>query len=279
MTIRIVTDSTSDLPADLARELGITVVPAYVHFGDEIYRDRVDISEDDFYKRLLRDPVHPHTEPPSPQDFAGVYKSLSGDAEGIVSIHISSKLSATCNSATRGKELSGTKVPIQVVDSQLVTMGLGLLAVTAASCVRSGTTLAQVVEKVKATIPGIRMLGLLETLKYLAKGGRMGKAQALLGSMLGVKPMLTMKAGELEASGRVTTRGQGFEKLTAFVRGTPDIEDLAVVYSTEIAEAEALIAHIVHGLSGERIRLVRLGPVLGVHGGPGILFVALRTKI
>lgn len=279
MTIKIVTDSTSDLPADLARDLGITVVPAYVHFGDKIYRDRVDISEDDFYKRLLRDPIHPHTEPPSPQDFAGVYKRLCGDAEGIVSIHISGKLSATCNAAMRGKELSGTKVPIYVIDSQLVTMGLGLLAITAASYARSGATLAQVVEKVKATIPSIRMLGLLETLKYLAKGGRMGKSQALLGSMLGVKPMLTMRDGELEASGRVSTRAHGFEKLAGFVKSTANIEDLAVVYSTELAEAESLVARIVQGLSRERIRLVRLGPVLGVHGGPGILFVAIRTKV
>ncbi len=112
MKIKIVTDSTADLTPQLASELGITVVPAYIRFGNEVYRDRVDIGEDEFYQRLLRDPFHPSTEPPTPQDFAKVYQKLSEEADGIISIHISSKLSATCNSALQGKKFVEEDFPI-----------------------------------------------------------------------------------------------------------------------------------------------------------------------
>jgi len=127
MNIKIVTDSTSDLPAALAREMDITVVPAYVHFGSEAYRDRIDILEDEFYEKLQTATVQPTTEPPTPDDFANVYRLLSQEADGIISIHISSKLSATCNSAQRGRDLAQIDCPIKIIDSQLVTMGLGLL--------------------------------------------------------------------------------------------------------------------------------------------------------
>lgn len=127
MKIKIVTDSTADLPPRLAEELGITVVPVYVRFGNDVYRDRTDISEDEFYQRLQSDPTLLTTEPPTPQDFAAVYQKLSQEADGIISIHLSSKLSATSNSALRGKKLANVECPIEVIDSQLVTMGLGLL--------------------------------------------------------------------------------------------------------------------------------------------------------
>ncbi|MFC2016167.1 DegV family protein [Chloroflexota bacterium] len=278
MKIKIVTDSTSDLPPRLAEELGITVVPVYVHFGDKVYRDRVDISEDEFYQRLQSDPIHPTTEPPTPQDFAAVYQKLSQDADGIISIHISSKLSATSNSALLAKELVETECPIEVVDSQLVTMGLGLLAMAAATVAKSGKSLPQVVEEVKQTIPSIYLLGFLDTLKYLALGGRIGKAKALLGSVLSVKPMLTVKDGELEPAGQVRSRANGMDRLYDFVKNATDIQDLAIVYSTTPDEAQSLAERMDSIFAEERTRLVRLGPALGVHGGPGVLFVALREK-
>ena len=131
MNIRIVTDSTSDLPAELAREKGITVVPAYVHFDGETYRDRVEIFEDEFYNKLETSSNMPETEPPTPADFANVYRSLAEDADGIISIHISSKLSATYHSAQRGLELAQIDCPVEIIDSQQVTMGLGLLVLAA----------------------------------------------------------------------------------------------------------------------------------------------------
>jgi DegV family protein with EDD domain len=238
----------------------------------------VDISEDEFYQRLLRDPVHPTTEPPTPQDFADVYNRLSQEADGIISIHISSKLSATYNAALRSKQLVEKDYPIEVVDSQLVTMGLGLLSIAAASAAGSAKSLPQLVEEVKEIIPSIRLLGLFDTLKYLALGGRIGKAKALLGSVLNVKPMLTMEDGELEPAGQVRNRANGIDRLFDFAKNAIDIQDLAIVYSTTPDEAQTLAERMGSIFPRERIRLARLGPALGVHGGPGILFVVLRTK-
>jgi DegV family protein with EDD domain len=278
MKVKVVTDSTADLPPQIAKELGITIVPVYLRFGDKIYRDRVDISDDEFYQRLLHDPIHPSTTQPSPQDFVDVYKNLARGADGIISIHVSSKLSGTYNSALRGKEVVEKECHIEVIDSQVVTMGLGQLAIVANTIAESGKSLKQVVEEVKQMIPSIHLLGLLDTLKYLALGGRIGKVQALLGSVLSVKPMLTIKNGELVPAGRVRSRAKGIDMLFNFVENAVDIQDLAVVYNTALDEAHALIERIGSTFPKERIRLARLGPALGVHTGPGILFVALRGR-
>lgn len=279
MAIKVVTDSSADLPAQLAKELGITVVPLYVRFGEEVLRDRVDISEDEFYQRLLHDPVHPSTIQPTPQDFADVYQKLSKEADGIISIHISSKLSGTCSSALQGKELVKKGCPIEVVDSQMTTMGLGLPAIEAAKMARAGKSLPQVVKEVKQIIPSIHLLGLLDTLKYLALGGRIGKAKALVGSILNLKPVLILRDGEILPAGRVRSRAKGIDRLFDFVKNATDIQDLAVVYNTTPDEAQMLVERIGSIFAKERIRLARLGPMLGVHCGPGILFVALRGKV
>ena len=165
MTVKIVTDSSADLPAELVQELGITVVPLYLRFGEEVYRDRIDITEDEFYQRLSRDPVHPSTIQPTPQDFVDFYQKLLPEADGIVSIHISSKLSGTCNSALQGKELIERKCPVEVIDSQATTMGLGLIAMIAARAAKAEKVLPEVVEEVKQAIPDIHFLALFDTLE------------------------------------------------------------------------------------------------------------------
>jgi DegV family protein with EDD domain len=278
MTIKIVTDSTADLPPRLADDLGITVVPVYLRFGDEVFHDRVDISADEFYRRLMHDPVHPSTTQPSPQDFIDVYKGLAPKADGIISIHVSSKLSGTCNSALQGREAVGKECPIEVIDSEVITMGLGLLVIAANALAQSGKSLPQVAEEVKKMRPSIRVFGLLDTLKYLALGGRIGKVQALLGSALNVKPMLTLKDGALSPAGRVRSRAKGIDILFDFVKNAADIQDLAVVYNTEREEAQAFVKRLGALFPEEKIILSQLGPALGVHTGPGILFIALRGR-
>jgi len=279
MTIKIVTDSTADIPPELAKKLGITIVPVYLRFGDEVFRDVVDISQDEFYRRLTHDPIHPSTTQPSPQDFIDVYKELSKDADGILSIHVTAKLSGTYNSALRGKEAMGNKIPIEVIDSQLVTMGLGQLVMAANTMAQSGMSLPQIVKEVKQMIPHIRVLGLLDTLKFLALGGRIGKMQALLGSVLNIKPMMTIKDGVLAPAGRARSRAKGIDILFEYVKNTPEIQDLAVVYNTTLDEAKAFVARLGTVFAEEKIQLARLGPALGVHTGPGILFVSLRQKL
>ena len=276
MAVKIVTDSTADLPDQLIQEMGITVVPLYVRFGEEVYRERVDISADEFYQRLEHDPIHPSTIQPSPQDFVDVYQKVSQDADGIVSIHISSKLSGTCNSALQAKEMMGKKCPIEVVDSQSISMGLGLIDIAAATAAKAGEGLDKVVEEAKQAIPSIRVLGLLDTLKYLLLGGRIGKAKALLGSVLNVKPMIALKDGEVVPAGQVRSRSKGIERLFEFAQNAVDIQDLAVVYTTTPDEAQALAERIGSIFDKEKIKIARVGPVLGVHMGPGALIVTLR---
>jgi len=278
MTVKIVTDSTADLSPELIKELGITVVPLYVCFGKDVYRDREDITEDDFYKRLLEDPVHPTTTQPTPQDFAEAYRQLSSKADGIISIHISEKLSGTCNSALQGKQLVEKGCPLEVIDSKTTSMALGLLVMAAANIAKTGKSLQQVAEDVKQVVSSVQLLVIFDTLKYLAKGGRIGKAKSLLGALLSVKPMLTIKDGEFVPVSQVRSRSKGTEKLLDFARDAGNIEDLAIVHSTTPDEAESLAERISSILPSKQVRIARLGPVLGVHGGPSVLAIAIRRK-
>ncbi|MFC2013568.1 DegV family protein [Chloroflexota bacterium] len=278
MAVKIVTDSSADLPVQLVEELGITVVPLYLRFGEEVYRDRVDISEDEFYQRLTHDAIHPSTTQPTPQDFADVYQKLLKEADGIVSIHLSSKLSGTCDSALQGKELIEDGCPVEVVDSQTLTMGLGLASIAAATSAKAGKGLPEVLADVKQAIPNIQLLGLLDTLKYLLLGGRIGRAKHLLGSILNVKPMLKLQEGEVVPAGQVRTRSKGMDKLFEFAKNAVDIEDLAVVYNTTPDEARELAERISSVFPKEKIRIARVGPMLGVHMGPASLVVAFREK-
>ena len=278
MAIKIVTDSSADLPARLAQELGITVVPLYVRFGEEVYRERVEISEEDFYQRLLHGPIHPVTIQPNPQDFANVYQKLSPEADGIVSIHISSKLSGTCNSASQGREVIEKGCPVEVIDSQVLTVGLGLICIAAATVAKTGADLQQVVKEVKQTLPNVHLLALVDTLKYLLLGGRIGKAKALVGSLLNVKPLLTLEEGEVVPRGQARTRSKGIERLFDFVAKATNIQDLAVAYSTTPDEAQTLAERIGSIFTKQPVKIARLGTTMGVHMGPGALAVAFREK-
>jgi len=276
MPVKIVTDSTADLPPQLVKELGISVVPVYVRFGEEVYLDRVDMSEDEFYQRLEKTTVHPSTVQPGPQDFLEVYRKLSKDADSIVAIHISAKLSGTYNSAMMAKDMLDTKCPVAVVDSQTVTMGLGLLVIVAANMANAGESADKIVKEVKKAIPKIHLVCLLDTLEYLQKGGRIGKAKALLGSILNVKPMITIKDGEVVPAGQVRIRAKGIDKLFEFGQSAKKIQDLAVVHSTTPDEAQSLAERLGSTFDREKIKITRVGPALGVHTGPGALIVAVR---
>jgi len=278
MTVKIVTDSSADLPAQLVQELGITVVPLYVRFGDEVYRMGVDINDDEFYQRLIHGSIHPTTIQPSPQDFTDAYQKLAQEADGIVSIHISSKLSGTCNSALQGKEPVEKGCPIEVVDSQSTTVSLGLIIASAAAVAKAGGDMPQVLEEAKQAISDTHMLGLLDTLKYLLKGGRIGKAKALVGSVLKVKPVLTLRDGEVVPAGQVRTRAKGVDRLVEFARNATNIKDLYIGFNTTPDEAQALAERISPIFDKKRIKFARIGHVLGVHAGPSTLIVAFRGE-
>jgi DegV family protein with EDD domain len=278
MKIRIVTDSTADLPAKIVKEQDITIVPEYLSFGDKVFRDRIDITEDEFYERLVNGPDHPKTSQPSPQDFVKYYSTLAQEADGIVSIHLSSKLSGTYSSALQGKNIVKTGCNIEVIDSRTVSIAMGFLVIQAAKMAKAGMGIKQIVHEINQMTTNVHILVLFDTLKYLAKGGRIGKGKAFLGSLLNVKPLLVVKDGELVPSSKVRTRSKGIDLLVEYVNNTKDIQDLAIVYSTTPDEARALSERIRGKFPEERTIISRLGSALGVHAGPGVLAIALRTK-
>jgi DegV family protein with EDD domain len=277
MVVKIVTDSSADLPAKIAKELGITVVPLYVRFGEQVYRDRIDITEDEFYKRLTNDVVHPSTIQPSPQDFTNVYKDLAKEAEGIVSIHISAKLSGTANSALQAKE-DNKGIPIEVIDSRTLSSALALIVISAAQIAKEGAKFSDIVKHVRKIMVSTHLEGLLDTLKYLVLGGRIGKAKALVGSLLNVKPVLTLKDGEVTPAGQVRSRSKGIERLFEFAKSAQNPQAMSIAYNTTLDEAQALAERIaaakIYDL--DKIIMARIGPMLGVHMGPGTIIVAYR---
>ncbi len=276
MTVKVVVDSTSDIPAQLAKEWDITVVPAYVVFGGKSYRDRLDISEDEVYARLDHDSVFPTTSVPSPQDFADVYNKLADETDEIISIHLTSRESGVYNSALLGKELVNKKCHIEVIDSQSVAMSYGILAIAAAKEAKTGASLEKVAEMVRQSIPRMHLLLVLDTLKYVVRGGRVGKGYGLLGSVLRVKPFLTIRDGKLMLAGVARTRAKAINRLYDFVEGFPRVSEIAVSYTTTGEEAEALAGRIKSVFHDVPLYLTRVGPVLGTHAGPGAMGVAVR---
>ena len=276
MPVKIVTDSTADLPSELVEKLGISVVPIYIRVGAEVYRDGVDISHDELYRKLATGRAYPTTAQPSPRDFASVYRELAKETTEIVSIHVASNLSGTYQSARRAREMVDAACRIEVIDSRSVSMGLGLITIAAARLAAEGEALETVLTEVREAIPNTRVFGFLDTLKYLFLGGRIGHAQALAGSVLNVKPIVTLRDGEFYPSGQARTRARGVERLFDFARKSLNVKELAIVHSTTPEEADNLSERIgASFLDRSRVHLARLGPALGVHSGPGTLAVAV----
>jgi DegV family protein with EDD domain len=277
MTIKVVTDSCSDITQEKAKKLDITVVPAYVHFGDEVYRDGVDIDCDQFYHKLVTSRVHPSTAAASPGDFAKVYEETAKETSEIVSIHVTAKHSAMYDSALVGKEIAEKRgCQIKVIDSLGVTMWQGLVVIAAANAAKAGYSLKQVVSKVLETISQLRALALLDTLRYAVKGGRLGNTIFAIESLLNVKPLITLHGGEIRPAGLTRTRVKGIARLYDFIASPPHIEDLAIVYSSTPDDARALADHARSLFPNLIPKISRLGPTLGVHSGPGALAAIVK---
>ena len=278
MAIKVITDSTSDLPSEVAQRAGITVVPLSIHFGTETYQDSVDISHDEFYQRLVSSPRLPTTSQPSVGDFVEVYQRFAQESEGIISIHISSRISGTYNSAIQAREEAKSDCPIEVIDTLQASMGLGMIALAVAEAVQEGADLAQAKEVADSAIPRAHYYGLVDTLDYLEKGGRIGKAQALVGSLLRIKPLLTIRDGEAHPLARARTRAKGIDRLCELSEELAPLEDLCVLHSTTPDEAESLAQRLKHLVPHKEVIMARTGPVVGTYLGPGMLGIALRHR-
>jgi DegV family protein with EDD domain len=275
MAVKVVTDSLSDITSDLAQELGITVVPVYVRFGEEVYRDRVEMSTEEFYHRLVHGAVFPTTTQPPPGDFVDVYHRLAKETDEILVVTLSNKLSGTYQSALQAKDMIEGKCRVEVTDSETVVMGLGLIVISAAKAAQAGANLDELVDLVHKAMPRSHAIMYFDTLKYLAKGGRIGRAQGLLGSLLSVKPLLTVKEGEVSPVTRVRSRVAGMDYLYNFVAGFSRIEELAVEHATTPDDAEELIERLSPLFAKERIYRSTVSPVIGTHTGPHVLSVSV----
>ena len=280
MSVKVVTDSTSDLPAAVAESLGITVVPLNVSFGTDSFKDSVTISADEFYQRLTEGPVLPTTSQPSPGEFVEVYDRLGKDAEGIVSVHISARESGTYNSAVQATGQSTAGCPIEVVDSEQFSMGLGMVAIEAARAANEGASLEDVAAAARDAKGRTQCISMFETLDYLVKGGRIGKAQGLVGSLLKIKPMIMIKEGQVHQLGKVRTFAKSVARLKEVARGFAPLESFAVLHSTTPDLARELAEDLRDLLpEGAEPYIARYGPVIGTYIGPGALGIGLlRAK-
>ena len=283
MSVRIVTDSTADLPPEICRELDITVVPLTVNFSDAGYRDGVDLSADEFYRKLIASDKLPTTSQPSAGAFGEAYKDVAKDTDEILSIHISGKLSQTYNSARLAASVMEGSCNIQVMDSLQVSMGLGCIVMAAARAARDGASMEDLQQLVSKMMPETRTFALLETLEYLAKGGRIGKVQAYLGNSLRplaifkVIPIVEVRGGEVHPLARVRTRRKGLDRLLTEASSASGITMAGVAYSTSRQEAESVLESLRPLVSSGNLVLSRFGPVLGTHIGPGALGLAFTT--
>ena len=275
MTVKIVTDSLSDITGDLAAELGLTVVPLYVRFGEEIYRDRVEITSEDFYRRLVAETTLPSTTQPTPNDFAEVYRKLAGETDEILVIVVSSKLSGTYQSATQAREMVKGRCRIEIIDSQMVAMSMGLIVISVANAVKAGANLDKAADLARRAIPRSHLIAYFDTLKYLAKGGRIGKAQGLLGSMLSVKPILTIREGEMAPLTRVRSLTAGLDYLYNTAASYSNIEGIAVEHATTPDDADKLVARLGAIFPKERIYRSVISPVVGTYAGPNALALTI----
>lgn len=275
MAIRIVTDSTSDMPTALAQANDITVVPCYIVIGGETYKDGVEISADRFYSRLPGLAQLPSTAQPSPGDFQEVYRRLLDQGHQIVSVHVSSKLSGTLNSATQAKAALGDSSDIEIVDSQSASAPLALAVLDAADMARQGSDFREVARSVRQSVLRHHGFVMVDTLEFLQKGGRIGKAQAFIGGMLKVKPILTVRDGEVYPVERPRSQEKAKNRLVELAKDLAPIRRVNISYSTDRVQALGIRAQLADLVPPENLVESRFGPVLGAYVGPDALGVAV----
>jgi DegV family protein with EDD domain len=275
MPVKIVTDSVADIPPQIIAKLGITVIPVLLRFGEEVLRDGIDITTDHFFERLASSPIMPTTAVPSLDMFARAYARLGEETDEILVIMLSSKLSGMYNAALQSSKLVENRYRIEVIDSQCAVMAQGLLVIRAAQAAREGARLDELLALVKRDMPRVEIRAAFDTLEYLKRGGRIGKAQAFLGSMLKINPIITIKDGVVEPSGRAHTRAKAMDHLVEFVASYKHVEEVAVEDAACPADNDYLVKRIGKIFPVERIYRSRATPVIGTHTGPGLLVVTV----
>lgn len=269
------TDSVADLPPEVAEGFGIIVVPLVVRFGTDLYRDGLDLSPDEFYERLRGSKALPATSVPPPVAFADAYDKLAEKASEIVVINVTSRLSGTYQVALQAVGLMKKRCRIEVLDSQWAVMAQGFITIAAAKAARAGASLDEVLDTARRTMRRVDMRAAFDTLEYLERGGRIGKAQAFLGSLLKVNPIIGLKDGEVYPIGRERSRAKAIDRLYDFATSFGNVEGLAVEYAADLNEANKLVQRLRSVYSEIPIYLSRTSPAIGTHTGPGLIVVTV----
>jgi len=273
--VKIVTDSSCDLPQELVDELGIKIVPLTVRFGDDEFVDRVELTTEDFWSRAGDSDTLPETAAPSPGAFQQAYEQAAADGyDEVVAIMLSSVLSATIQAADAGAKAVVNTITVRVVDSLTVSMGLGILVLEAAREAGNGASADQIVDAVEDRVGRTRVHAALDTLESLKKGGRIGAAASLLGSLLSIKPMIEVREGAVEPTKKPRTRAKALTALVNIVTEAGTLDNLAVMQAN-CSDVDAFVAKLREVYDGE-IVVGDIGPVIGAHAGPGAIGVTFQ---
>jgi len=278
MTVRIVTDSSADLPQNLIDQHQITVLPCYVVVDDQTYKDGVEIQADAFYARLQAEGRTPTTSQPTVADFQALYRDLVSQGHQVISIHVSAKLSGTLNSAEQAKASLVDSSQVEIIDSRLASIPLGLAVLDAASILETGAEFHQAADKIRQGLDRHHGLFALDTLEYLHKGGRIGKARAFMGSVLSVKPILRIQDGEAHPVERPRNRDRAIRRLVELAQDLAPVQRLAVIYSTDPERMATLKQDLTGLLPADQIIEARFGSTLGTYIGPDALGVAITQS-
>jgi len=274
--IKIFTDSTCDLPPEVFTRYDITVLPLRVHFGQETFLDGVTITKDEFYQRLRTAPQLPTTSQPSAGDFYKAFKPSVEAGHEIIGIFISGELSGTCASALAACEML-PEAPITIIDSRLTSVGLGMMVWEAARMAEAGADVAAIKARMEELIGKIKVYFVVDTLEYLQKGGRIGGAKALLGTLLSIKPLLMLHEGRVEPLQQVRTRRKALRRMVELMvqeMSSASRVRAAVIHAQAEEEAKTVAAQVQAALACEDFFICELGPTLGTHAGPGVIGLA-----
>ncbi len=273
--VKVVTDSTADLPAELVRDLDITVVPLQVIFGETSLRDGVDIDSEEFFRRLSEESELPRTSQPSLGEFQQAYERLAEHTDHILSVHLSSRFSGTVQTARQAAQALAARCQFEVIDSGTVSMALGFAVIAAARAAREGGDLERCAEAARDVLGRQHLAVALDTLEYLRRGGRIGRAQAFLGGLLRLKPILTVRDGEAYPLTRVRTHRKALEEVLRVCLELGPVEEAAVMHANSPDDARFLADELARRCPAVPVYIGRIGPVIGVHGGPGLIGLAV----
>lgn len=279
MVVRIVTDSTSDVPPRLAQQHGIVVLPAYINIGSESFLDGVELTREEFYRKLPGLKSLPTTAAPAAGTFTATYENLLAEgASGILSIHIAAALSGILNAAQAGLnavETDADQAPIELFDSRQLSMGLGLLALTAAEAANAGATLPEIVKHLEQRVKQTQVVAVLDTLEFLRRSGRVSWTEFGLGTLLRIKPLIRVFDSVAKPVARVRTRKRAINELITLVESLGALERMAILHTSAPEDAEALrqrLSSVFPG--GSRPDIVEVTPAIGAHIGPRAVGIA-----